>query len=312
MGFIVSFFHKEPNTITEDDINQLIAQKIQENLNLEYKDIQKFDDPDKLSITISSFANAVGGLIILGVGEKGGFPDRITWADLTVKSKESLENKLFSRIHPRIDNLIIVPIYQKDSENRGIYLIEVPQGDNPPYIAGDKRFYKRINFQKIPMEGYEISDYFGRRKRPKLILDKIVKLSASSDEHNAINLTIGLKNIGKTIAKNTLIHFEFSNCRINKYDKSFKHGGFIRKSETLDSYFPYPNTQPFYPHPDLINNIGNIELYPIPNKWKNHSVEVKYRIMAEDMPTINGTFKIVIDMDTINLIDNHEEELSEW
>lgn len=312
MGFIELFFHKRPEEVTEDDVQNFITQKIQENLNLEYKDIRVFDNSEKLSITVSSFANAEGGLFILGIGEKDYLPEEITWCELSLKSKEALENRLLSKIHPRINNLSIIPVIQTRNNKNGIYLIDIPQGDNPPYIAGDKRYYKRINFQKIPMEGYEISDFFGRRKRPKLILDIKLERKNIIEQHATIDLKIGLKNIGKSVAKNALLHFEFVNCKPNTYSKTFKHGGIIGDIEILNGYFSYPLSPPFYPHPEIVTETGTVELYCPRDNIGNYRGKVLYRIMAEDMPTKSGSFKILVERGKPLIVDNYEEELSDW
>ncbi|WP_292346323.1 MULTISPECIES: helix-turn-helix domain-containing protein [unclassified Methanoregula] len=153
MGYIEEYFHKKSEDIVEMDISSFIEQKVQECLTLDYKDFQKFDDPDGLSEHISAFANSTGGLLILGIREVENYPTEITWGDLRRKTRESLENRLLSRIYPKIDGMRIIPIYKTGSTNEGIFLIDIPQGFNPPYMAGDKKYYKRLNFQKQPMEG---------------------------------------------------------------------------------------------------------------------------------------------------------------
>ena len=68
--FIKFFFGKDADLVTKQDLEVFTTRRIEENLNLDYKEIQAFDNPDELSKDISAFANSGGGLIILGVCEE--------------------------------------------------------------------------------------------------------------------------------------------------------------------------------------------------------------------------------------------------
>jgi hypothetical protein len=59
MGFIERFF-KDAKEIKAKDVLSFISQKIEENMNLDYKDITAYHDPDKLAINVASFANVDG------------------------------------------------------------------------------------------------------------------------------------------------------------------------------------------------------------------------------------------------------------
>lgn len=68
MGFIEQFF-KGKKEIKPEDIESFISHKIEENPNLDYKDVRAYHDVDKLAVHVASFANSGGGLIILGVSQ---------------------------------------------------------------------------------------------------------------------------------------------------------------------------------------------------------------------------------------------------
>jgi hypothetical protein len=166
MGFIELFF-KNRGEITDKDIEQFISQKIEENSELDYKDIRAYQDAKKLSVNISSFANSEGGLLILGISEdeqkdENGklfsiFPKEITWGEVSL-DKESLENKLLTLIKPQINGLTIKPV--RNQENKVIFLIDIPKSSQAPHMAFDSKYHKRINFRSSPMEHDEVTNLF--------------------------------------------------------------------------------------------------------------------------------------------------------
>lgn len=69
MGNIKTFFRKKCTDVTREDIEAFISRKIEENLNLDYKDIRAFSNFDEISKDVSAFAISEGGLLILGISE---------------------------------------------------------------------------------------------------------------------------------------------------------------------------------------------------------------------------------------------------
>jgi hypothetical protein len=164
MGFIERFFKN--TDVKVEDVLSFVSQKIEENMNLEYKNIEAYHDPDKLAIGVASFANTDGGLMILGVAEskikdeKGRtrriYPEKITWGEVSL-DKEKLENQLAIRIQPSISGLVVRPI--RNEKDQVIFLIEIPKSDSAPHMSNHK-YHKRLNFGVRPMEHYEVANLF--------------------------------------------------------------------------------------------------------------------------------------------------------
>ena len=167
MGFIETFLRKDAREVTKEDIEALISRRIEENSNLDYKDIRAYSNFNELSRDVSAFANSEGGLLILGVSEESVgkekylkiFPKEITWGNETF-SKEKLEDNIIAKVQPRINGLRIQPVREGDGSQKVIFLIDVPKSDNAPHMASDNRYYRRLNFRRIPMEHYEIANLF--------------------------------------------------------------------------------------------------------------------------------------------------------
>lgn len=166
MGFIEQFF-KDKKEIKPEDIEFFISQKIEEHMNLDYKDIKAYQDADDLANHVSSFANSDGGLIVLGVSqneikdENGKttkiYPKKATWGKVSL-DKESLEQKLITRIKPPINGLIIKPI--RNEKDEVIFLIDIPKSGLAPHMSFDNKYHSRTNFGTRAMEHYEVANLF--------------------------------------------------------------------------------------------------------------------------------------------------------
>lgn len=160
----------------EDDIVALIRSEVKESIDLDYKECAALANTDgkknEISKDVSAFANSAGGTIVYGVKENGHIPIDIDEGyDPTGISKEWLEQIINSRIQRRIDGIRInqVDLF-KDRYGKVLYVIHIPQSHHAPHMAADKRYYKRFNFQSVPMEEYEVRDVSMRLESPDLSL----------------------------------------------------------------------------------------------------------------------------------------------
>ncbi len=178
---------EDKNGLSEEDIQKLINNEVEESLHLEYKACDALEKKEgckkELSKDVSSFANSDGGTIIYGVIERDNKPITIDVGfDPNDISKEWIEQVINSRISPKIEDIIITPIPLSNSD-KFLYLIKIPKSDKAPHQASDKKYYKRYNFQSVPMEEYEIRELYFRniisqtefRKLQAQVREKIYK-----------------------------------------------------------------------------------------------------------------------------------------
>ena len=165
-----------PPLWNEDDLLELIQLRATESLLLEYKSSDALAQSDgkknELSKDVSAFANSAGGTIVYGMLEDGHIPTALdSGYDKEVISKEWLEQVINSRIHRRIDGVVINQVHlAKSAPGRVAYVISIPQSVRAPHQAADKRFYKRFNFESVPMEEYEVRDTSRRSEAPDLAI----------------------------------------------------------------------------------------------------------------------------------------------
>ncbi|WP_428658523.1 AlbA family DNA-binding domain-containing protein [Runella sp.] len=165
-----SFYEKESYTF--EDIKIIIDNEVEESIYLEFKSAASLGKTDscknEISKDVSAFANSDGGIIIYGIKEFNHKAADINFVDGNEYSKEWLEHVINSSIQRRIPNVEIHPLRQNGSIEHTIYIVKIPSSFEAPHISRTNKFYKRFNFESLPMEEYEIRQLYGRTVRPKL------------------------------------------------------------------------------------------------------------------------------------------------
>lgn len=154
---------------TKADMERLVSESIPESLTLDYKAspalAKESKARDELCKDVSALANSAGGQLIYGIEEKDQKPFRVDEGNTTI-TREWIEQVIDSNVQPRIQGLTIKAI---KLENGCGYVISAPQSTSRgAHQAPDKKYYKRQNFQSVPMEDYEIRDIMRRTTTPDL------------------------------------------------------------------------------------------------------------------------------------------------
>ncbi|HEY8559329.1 MAG TPA: ATP-binding protein [Pyrinomonadaceae bacterium] len=188
---------------TESRLQNFISSGIEESLTLEYKAAEALDrnETKKKEITkdVSAMANSAGGILIYGIAEyaepeRRHLPEKITPVDRRSFPREWVE-QIIQAIRPRIDGIVIHSINLSSGENDVAFVIEIPQS-NTAHQASDHRYYKRFNFQAVPMEDYEIRDVIFREQTPNIALSFLIQIT-----DDARNLVVQARNNGSAFAQ---------------------------------------------------------------------------------------------------------------
>ncbi|MEZ5306541.1 MAG: ATP-binding protein [Pyrinomonadaceae bacterium] len=196
-----------PRSWNESRLRNFIESETEESLTLEYKSAEALSRSDfhKQEITkdVSALANSAGGLLVYGIRESNDparrhLPELITPVNRTEFPREWLE-QVINSIRPRIDGLLIHSVQLSTGEEDVAYIVDVPQS-NTAHQASNHRYYKRFNFQSVPMEDYEIRDVLFREKMPsvevRFFLEK--KIGEGGPEQN---LFVQARNGGSAYAR---------------------------------------------------------------------------------------------------------------
>ena len=188
------------DAITEADLHALISTGVPESPIIDYKrNLNGSSDNEKREFLadVSSFANTLGGDIVIGIDESGGLPTAIApAADIDAEIRR-LESIALAGLEPRIANLRIrsVPV----SAGNAI-IVRVPRSFVPRHrvIAhGNNRFYARAGSQKYEPNVEQLRHLF--TDAPAMLerirsfhADRLVKITAGDT-----SLPLGL--LGKVV-----------------------------------------------------------------------------------------------------------------
>ncbi|AEV31550.1 putative transcriptional regulator with HTH domain [Owenweeksia hongkongensis DSM 17368] len=265
-------------------INQYISDGIEENIHLDYKGAASLDKKGEkkkeISKDVSAFTNSDGGVIIYGVkeydeAEKRHLPEKIDAVNGNEFSKEWLEQIINSNISPRITGIKITPVQtSKPEANQVVFVVEIPKGTTA-HQASDKRYYKRFNFESIPMDDWEIKDIINRQNRTDIKIDFVPRIPKeflkrrleSGIEFN-INFEVRAFNKGTLISKyldifiygdqDTAKYFSSHPLQTPDYQVHFSNEE-KREIEVGDNKFVI-GTDRLPILPNVIRSIGHIEL----------------------------------------------------
>lgn len=197
---------------TEAEFEDLVRQKREEDLHLEFKqkdDRRDGDLSDKerkaFSKAISGFANADGGILIFGVETSRG-SDGVDRAESLkpitghARFRAKLMDSILNATQPVADDIQIECV--DGADNAGYVKCLIPASSKPPHRAtlAEHHYWKRVSTGHRRMEHYELEDVFGRRLRPKLKLI-IEQTPRKEDEQYVVDVTIYLLNEGRGVAR---------------------------------------------------------------------------------------------------------------
>ncbi len=297
---------KELHKLGSYDINTIksfIQNELEESIHIEFKAsgaLSKNDSKKKeVSKDVSSFANSDGGIIVYGILEKNHKASELSFIDGSVFTKEWLEQIISSTISRNIPDLKIFPIRNNSKIEETIYVVQIPPSIDAPHISRDKRFYKRFNFESVPMEEYEIRQLYGRKVKSKLVLDRFTiskSIESLEDDEFEFILEVNVFNDGEKMEENYKVNIYFIdiNKGIRIYSNSSESNTNINFTRLEDNRtkVSVKGITPIYPNESL------------------NTVRINFALKKEEFKEIAENIKLEIRLYYPNGEDKMEPELA--
>ncbi len=285
---------------TEIRLLNFINSEIEESLTLEYKSAEALDrvDAKKKEITkdVSAMANSAGGLLIYGIREFGQenrrhLPEKVTPIDRRAFPREWIE-QIVQAIRPRIEGIVIHAVNLSSGDTDVAYVVEIPQS-NTAHQASDHRYYKRFNFQAVPMEDYEIRDVIFREQTPNIALKFLVEIVPHASENggnfdriNDYNLIVRAKNNGSAFAQYVACFLDIPVSILEKIEHkiNIKDGGKMYRHRLTNLNQEYADEQ-FKSNFPLLRSMTMNWKIPLGDDFENRRAEnllIKWKIYADN------------------------------
>jgi len=158
--------NKSLESITEADLRALVTNAVSEGKTIEYKQSlpdDTYDSTKEFLADVSSFANAAGGHLILGIEEDAGVPVNVCGLQNIDSDAETLrlENKIRDNMEPRIPGVSTQPVPIQGSGEA--IIIRIPRSWAQPHVVKYRRhwrFYSRNSAGKYPLDVSELRGLF--------------------------------------------------------------------------------------------------------------------------------------------------------
>lgn len=159
-------FDKPIDALVEQDLQALITRGVAEGLYVEYK--REFPGNDKIGQSVASFANTYGGWYMVGVEAD----KQTNGAQALVGIDLALENDPISKVRDIAKSHIdpfpafepkLVPL----SSGRSVLVVEIPDGQDKPFISRNGRIYRRAADSSDPVfekDRYTIDQLYAEGK----------------------------------------------------------------------------------------------------------------------------------------------------
>lgn len=289
------------NKISQSDIEQLIHNRIERSIKLEFKSGNELSltnqhKINKFAVTVSAFANTIGGILIYGIDAKYNKAHSFSFINSNEITEKGLYSILNNKIQKPINGLFITPIHFDNDISKTVYVISIPQSSDSPHITFDNRYYKRHKFTNAIMEEHEIRMLYNKSGKSDIEFFALLNTNGIPTIENGKFTNVAfyprflIKNISNIIEHSYKFEISFPSAI---YDTSFTalQEYFVR-FDGVNSVFSIPNRSPIFQ--DEIATV--LETKMIVNK-------ANYDVFADNKLNIKLFFSNGVKTYHYNLID---------
>lgn len=290
---------------TMEDVERLIAEGEQEGLYLECKapagPAINQGILDKLSISLSSFSNTEGGVLIYGISTvshpNNGNADVLT--DITPIARikqfsQNIQNKIPTLTVPPITTHECKILKSKPDKTSGIVVIHIPKHNDPPVqCAKEPRFFFRAGDHNEIAPYEMVKRLFAVSESPDLRLNTkdIIPISTSND----YKVSITVENLSSAVAENAVIMVSFP---LTQDFTISNHQNFRNISDINPGGTTFSISIQSVVHFGLPIMVGSISVKPLNN---HRTLRFNVKIFANRMPVYNQILRATISNKVLHL-----------
>ena len=296
-----------------ENIMSLVDNKVSESLHLDYKREpwgEHESSNREMARDVSSFANAHGGFIIVGIEEDNdGKPANIVGLDNEDKTILRIRQVCHAGIQPLITGLKIHPV--RIDENSCLIVIYIPESFTKPHmVLNEYRCYMRYERGKNPMNIYQIEESIKsrekNREKVRTFLDKrnreLLKLVKNN---SAMNISI----VPHVLEKE---RFDIFSRHTEKTLENFVRKNIVRNRfiPTFDGFLSPGDTESHEYVQLLVRANGYIEYFQylpfrdkLPADWFRDELEKILEITDEFYRALDISFRGWIHVEFYNMIN---------
>lgn len=199
------------------DLRQLVSDRAQENIYLEFKTKKDRRTPDldesdafQFSRAISGFANSDGGVLLWGIDTDSEERARdLKPIAQIAKFEARLKKSILNAVHPMVDDILIQSISDDSDPTTGFIKCLIPRSEKTPHRAllANREYYRRSTEGFYRLEHFDLEDAFGRRPRPVLRMQVQLTPRPDNDPHEEVHFAF--LNEGRGVARHLGFTCEF-------------------------------------------------------------------------------------------------------
>ena len=259
---------------------------------------------DRLSKQLSSFANAGGGHLFLGIDDLGQIDGGLPCNLRANGTREWLEDVIPGLVDPPLKCFNVYEVCSTGSQSsihaqRAVFVIEIPLSEDAPHQGRDRRYYLRIAGKSRPMSHRHVLDILQRRRDPEVFVGQIDPFGEpevfSGDLRGPsvlLRLRATLKNEGRALGQHVGCEFILPRFAVNtecrrRILRAHPQATIVQRPGEL-SFFLYHPT-PIFPQQQIPFGQVWIALHRTNlHHYEQGRVIVRWRVYADAAPPRAG------------------------
>jgi hypothetical protein len=185
---LLPLFQRSVDSIQSNDLEELRA--LEEGWFVEFK--LQLPDSQKLAKSLSSFANAHGGLLVIGIQEDAKTRRMGAFAPMSLEQADEAKTRIRQAAEAHLQpcpifhaKSIEVPGFSEEQTERWVVLVRIEKGDRAPYLHSSGSVYTRKGDSASPLPLTDLGLFerlwFEGKRKKEALRDRVTFLCTQND-----------------------------------------------------------------------------------------------------------------------------------